>query len=291
MSDAPVFFISGASGKLGRRVVELLLERGHAGRIVAGTRTPEKLAGIAGIEARHSDYDDPKGLTAAASGADRVLLISHEFADENRLGRHLNAVAAVKEAGVGHIVYTSMPNPEPPSPIPFAGDHYGTEQAIKATGISHTLLRNIWYMENLLGSLPQVLKSGKWFSAAGDGTIAHATREDEARAAAGALLGASETSRTLTVTGPTLLTTRQIAAIASEVTGKPIEVIDVSDETLVGGLQQAGLPEPTAKLIASFDINTRLGRAAIATDAVEQLWGTKPTGVREFLTANKAALG
>jgi NAD(P)H dehydrogenase (quinone) len=275
---------------VGRRVVELLLERGQARHIIAGTRTPEKLAGLTGVEARRSDFDDPRSLTTAAKGADRVLLISHEFADEKRLGRHLNAVAAIKEAGVGHIVYTSMPAPEPPSPIPFAGDHYGTEQAIKATGIPYTLLRNIWYMENLLGSLPQVLASGRWFSAAGDGTIAHATREDEARAAAGALLARTNESRTLTVTGAELLTTRQIAAIATEVTGRPIEVIDVSDEALIAGLQQAGLPEPIARLIASFDTNTRLGRAAIVTDAVEGLWGTKPTSVREFLTANRAAL-
>jgi NAD(P)H dehydrogenase (quinone) len=283
-------FVSGASGKMGRRVVELLLERRYPGRIIAGSRTPETLVGFDGVEARKADYDDKDGYVAALAGVDRVLLISHEFADEKRLGRHLNAVAAAKSAGVKHIVYTSMPNPEPPSPIPFAGDHFGAEQAIKETGIGYTLLRNVWYAENLLGSLPPVLQSGKWFSATGEGKIAHATREDEARAAAGALVLGGP-SRTLTVTGPEALTTRQIAAIASEVTGKPIEVIDVTDEQLVAGLLQAGLPAPIAHLIASFDKNTRLGRIDMVTDTVEQLWGTKPASVRAFLEANRSALG
>jgi NAD(P)H dehydrogenase (quinone) len=229
-------------------------------------------------------------MVAAMKGADRALIISHEFADEKRLARHKAAVQAAKDAGVGHIVYTSMPNPDAESPVPFAGDHRGTEEAIKATGIPYTILRNAWYMENLLNALPPAIKSGTWYSASGEGRVTHVTREDCARAAAGALLAGGDESRTLTVTGPDALTAREIAAIASEVTGKPITVVDVTDEQSVAALKQAGLPEPVARLVASFDTNTRLGRIGTVTDTVEQLWGSKPEGVRAFITEHRAAL-
>jgi NAD(P)H dehydrogenase (quinone) len=287
MSDLPSLFVSGASGQLGRRVVELLKERSYAGEIVAGSRTPEK-AVFPGAETRHADFEDVPALTAALSGIDHMLLIS--ATGDHRIVIHGNAVKAAKAAGVKHITYTSMINPGPESPIPFWRDHYETEQAIKGSGIDHTILRVVWYADNLLGSLPQNLATGKWFSAAGDGRIAHAPREDCARAAAGALL-AGGASRTLDVTGPVALTTREIAAIATEVTGRPIEVVDLSEDQLAEGLKQAGVPEGVINgFILPFERNTRLGRIDRATDTVEQLWGSKPQTLKAFLTANKAAL-
>jgi NAD(P)H dehydrogenase (quinone) len=285
---AKSIFVSGASGKLGRRVVELLLEREYPGRIVAGSRTPETLADLRGVEVRKADIDDPPGLTAALEGVDRMLFIS--TGGDHRRERQVRAVAAIQAAGVEHIAYTSMPSPEPPSPIPFAGDHFGTEEAIKATGSSYTILRMAWYAENLLGSLPDAIKTSKWVSAAGEGRIAHPSREVCARAAAGALIADSDESRTFTVTGPIAYMTREIAAIASSIFARPIEVVDVDDAEFTQGLKQAGLPEPVAKLITAFETNTRLGRMEPATDAVEQLWGTKPQGLREFLEANRRAV-
>jgi NAD(P)H dehydrogenase (quinone) len=289
VTNPPTLFVSGANGKLGRRVVELLLERGYAGKIVAGSRNPDKLGNIPGVEIRKADYADRAGFTEALRDVDRVLLISTDVVGEVRQKLQASAVAAAKAAGVKHVVYTSMPNPEPGNPVPLAADHYATERAIKASGVDHTILRVTWYAENLLGSLPSALAMGKWFTSSGEGTIAHVAREDVARAAAGALL-AVDKSGTLTVTGPTALTTREIAAIATGVTGKPIEVVDVTDEQLEAGLRQAGLPADVAALLVSFDVNQRNGGFAVATDAVEQLWGTKPQPLREFLEANKAAL-
>ena len=129
-------------------------------------------------------------------------MISVDVVGEERERLHGSAVAAAKAAGVKHIVYTSMPYPEPGNPVPMAPGHYFTEQAIKASGMEYTILRMSWYTENLLQSLPQVLGSGKWFTATGAGTISHVTRDDTARAAAGALLSAHAGNRVLTVTGP-----------------------------------------------------------------------------------------
>ena len=289
MTTSPTLFVSGASGKLGRRVVELLLERGYDGRIIAGTRSPEKLADLKGLETRKADFTDVAGLTAALAGVDRMLIISTDVLG-TRLPQHLNAIAAAKAAGVKELIYTSMPTPEPPSAITFAPEHYGTEQGVIASGLKYTILRMTWYTEALLGSLPGYLKSGQWFTSAGDGKQSLVTREDCARAAAGALLRAS-TNEILTVTGPEALSNAEIAAIASEVTGKPLAVIPVTDEQLEQGAKAAGVPDFVVEhFIVPFDRNTREHKVEAVTTAVETLWGSKPTSVRDFLVAHKAAL-
>ncbi len=288
--DGPRLMVSGAGGHLGRRVVELLLEKGQD--VVAGSRDTGRIAelGARGVELRRVDFADPALLPQAFAGIDRLLIISTDVLDENRVRLHANAVAAAAAAGVGRIVYTSMANPEPGSPIPFAPDHYRTEQAIRASGVPHTILRNTWYTENLLQSLPQVVASGRWVTAAGEGRVAHVTREDCAQAAAGAL-AAADAKGVLTVTGPEALTTAELAAIATDVTGRPVAVVDVGDAEYAAGLRAAQLPEPVVQLIVAFDVNTRAGRIGDVTDAVEALAGRKPQSVRDFLAANRAALG
>ena len=181
-----------------------------------------------------------------------------------------------------------MPNPEPGSLIPFAPDHFETEQALKKSGLPHTILRVSWYAENLLRSLPSILSTGKWRSAAGDGRVANIARDDVARAAAAALIKAP--GGRFDLTGPELLTTRQIAAIIADVFGKKIEVVPVSDEQLLAGLVAAGVPRPFAELGVAFDANTRAGKIDIRSDAVAKLTGKPPASLRDVLAANKNAL-
>jgi NAD(P)H dehydrogenase (quinone) len=292
MANQPTLLVTGASGHLGRRAVELLLEA-KAGKIVAGTRDPSKIADLAakGAEIRKVDFDDA-ALFDAFKGIDRLLLISTDALDTpgKRLTQHKAAIEAAKKAGVKHIVYTSMPKPEPGSPIPFAPDHYGTEQALEQSGIGWTVLRNGWYQENLFHSLPQVLASGKWFSAAGDGKVAHVSREDAAYAAASALAKEPNGNARYDITGAELLTTNEIAKLASDATGKPIEVVNVTDEQLTQGMIAAGMPAFLAPVFASFDTNTRKGNIAIASGAVRELTGRAPRSLKQFFTANKEAL-
>ncbi|MER9351519.1 SDR family oxidoreductase [Mesorhizobium sp. M0227] len=289
--------VTGASGQLGRGVINHLLDtfKVPAARIIAATRNPENLTGLAarGVITRAADFDDTLSLEAAFKGADRVLIISTGEIDllhGKRLRQHENAVAAGKKAGVSHLLYTSMPNPEPVSPVLFANDHYGTEQAIKASGIPYTIFRNGWYQENLFMALPHAIASGKWYTSAGDGRMAHGARDDMAAAIAAGLVTVSNESKTYTLTGPQAYTTAEIAALVSEVTGKPLDVVQVPDEALTEGVKAAGVPEDFARIIVSFDANTRSGRIAMVTDAVETLSGRKSKTLKQFLEANKAAL-
>lgn len=292
MANQSTLLVTGASGQLGRRTVEILLEA-KAGNVIAGTRDPSKVADLAlkGAEVRKVDFDDP-ALAESLKGVDRLLLISTDALDTpgKRLAQHKAAIEAAKKAGVKHIVYTSMPKPEPGSPISFAPDHYGTEQALEASGIGWTVLRNGWYQENLLHSLPSALASGKWFSAAGDGKVAHVAREDAAYAAAAALATPPSGNARYDITGVELLTTKEIAKLASEATGKPIEIVNVTDEQLTQGMIAAGMPAFLAPVFASFDTNTRKGNIAIVSDAVRKLTGRAPRPLKQFFAANKEAL-
>ncbi len=284
------FLVTGANGKLGRHVTQLLLSA-KAGTVIAASRDPSKLADLAakGAQTRRADFDDPASLAEAFKGVDRLLLISTDgMAPGQRLAQHATAISAAKTAGVGHVIYTSMPKPET-SAVSFASDHLGTENTLKASGLAYTILRNSWYQENLFLALPPALKSGQWYSSAGDGKIPHIAHADCARAAAAALIQAP-VNQTFTLTGPERLTTQQIAALASAATGKPLAVIELTDEQLAEGMKHAGVPEGLIPMLVSFDTNTRQGGFDVLTNDVETLTGQKPTTLQAFFAANAQAL-
>ena len=286
--------VTGASGHLGRRVVHHLLETQNVapGSIVAGSRDPAKLADLAakGVETRAVDFD-AANLADAFAGIDRLLIVSTDALDtpDKRFIQHKAASAAAAKAGVKRLFYTSMPAPET-SAVTFAWQHRDTEAAVKATGIPHTIFRNGWYMENLFHSLPNALKSGQWYNAAGDGVIAHIARDDIARAIAAGLVSEQGDSRTYTLTGDTARTTTEIAALAAKATGKPLAVVSLTDEQLAGGMKAAGVPDFMIPTLVSFDTNTRDGHIAMVTGDFAKLTGRTPQSLDAFLTANKDAL-
>jgi NAD(P)H dehydrogenase (quinone) len=291
---AQKLLVTGASGKLGQLVLDALLTRGvSAANIIATTRDPSKLSAYAakGIEVRAADFNDAELTGKAFTGADRLALISTDALDDKgtRQKQQADAVAAAKAAGVKHIVYTSLPDAEN-SKVIFAPDHLNTEKAIKASGLAYTFLRNTWYQENLFMNLPQVLKSGHWYTSSGAGKIAHIAREDCAESIAAALASGSTESKTYTLTGAELRSTDEVAALASEVTGKPIEVIHLSDEQLAGGMKTAGVPEFLIPTLVSFDTAAREGNLGALTDDVETLTGRKPKPFRAFFEESKDAL-
>ena len=196
---------------------------------------------------------------------------------------------AARAAGVKHIVYTSLPDPEI-SKVIFAPDHLATEKAIRASGLSHTLFRNTWYQENMFMSLPQVLKSGQWYTSAGNGRIAHVARADCADAIAAALASGTTENATYTLTGDTLRTTDEIAALAGEITGKAIQVVHLTDGQLADGMKAAGVPDFLIPTLVSFDAATRAGHLGALTGDFEKLTGRKPRPFRAFFEENRAAL-
>ena len=287
--------VTGAAGHLGRAVLRHLLETSKvaAADIVAASRDPNKLADLAasGLETRTADFDDEAGLVKAFTGVDRVLIIStDELATPGkRITQHRNAVSAAKKASVKHIVYTSMPNPDK-SLVTFAPDHLGTEEAIKASGVAYTILRNSWYHDNYLMSMPHNLQVGKWYTSVGAGKITTISRDDCARAAAGALANPPAGSNIFTLTGSESLAANEIAARASAAAGKPLDVVDVTDEQLTQGLTGAGLPAFVVNMLVSADANIRAGNFEQVTSDYETLTGQKPQTLAAYFETQKAAL-
>lgn len=203
MSD--IILVTGASGHLGRAIINHLLDsQGVApSRIIAGSRDTSKLADLAakGVTVRTVDFDDAD-LSKAFAGADTVMLVSTDALDGagTRLRQHKAAIAAAKQAGAKRIGYASLPNADT-SKVSFAPDHLGSEEAIKATGVTYLIFRNNWYSENLFMSLPQAVKSGQWYTSAADGRTAFVARDDIAAAIAGALANPPASSVTYTLTG------------------------------------------------------------------------------------------
>ncbi|KQS72691.1 NAD(P)-dependent oxidoreductase [Rhizobium sp. Leaf371] len=287
--------VTGAAGQFGRLVLDELLASGQVAPadIVAASRDPAKLAayGEKGVTLRKADFDDAATLDAAFQGIDKALIISTDAlaVPGQRLSQHKNAVTAAKKAGVGRVFYTSLPNAAT-SAVSFAPDHLGTEEAIKATGLPYTILRNSWYMENLFLSVPTALQSGTWYTSAGDGKTSYVARADLAAATAAALLGDRTGNETLTLTGPVAYTNAEIADLVSEISGRPLAVVNLTDEQLAGGMEAAGVPAFLVPTLVSFDANARLGHIEIVTDSVETLTGRPSKNLRAFLEENKAAL-
>lgn len=283
--------VTGASGKFGGLVLtHLMTTLGISPtQIIATSRNPENLSDWAakGVQTRKADYNDPENLIEAFKGAKRLLLVSTDSLEGNvRLGQHLRAVEAAKAAGVEHILYTSLPEAED-SLISFAPDHLGTENAIKALGLKWTFLRNGWYFENLLFTIPAALASGALYTAAGDGKLAYISRSDLALAAASALVATSGVeNQTLTLTGSEVLTVEEVAHLISEKVQKPISVVQVPPEAIIEGAKSHGVPEFVAVMFASFDMATKAGQLGAVTPDFAKLTGKSPQPFSEWLDDN-----
>ncbi len=292
-NNQPTLLVTGASGHLGRRVVELLLESG-AGSIVAATRTPDKLADFSqrGVSVRYGSFDDPASLLEAFKGVDRLLLISTDMVDleGGRLKQHVNAVEAAEQAGVKQVVYTSLMNPGEDSPVRLAADHRGTEAALESSTMGWTVLRENIYTDMLLMSLGRAVQMGKLINAAGDGKTAYITREDCARVFAAVLAASFDGRRTLDITGSEALSQTELAEIATAVTGHPVIYVPVELETVIQGMTSVGVPRPVAEGYASFDTGIAQGKFSQVSNNVEELTGRKPTGVADFLAAHRDAI-
>lgn len=289
-SHQRTLLVTGASGHLGRRAVEHLLAHHRADRVVAGSRDPDKLAalGAAGAEARLVDFDRPETLADAFVGVDRVLIVSTDAAHTPgvRARQHAAAIAAARQVGVRHVVYTSLINAVPASVVTFSPDHVATECTLAESGLGYTILRNTLYAEVLLAGLKHALPAGQWFAAAGTGGVGYVTREDCAVSAAEALASKFEGRRTLTITGPEVVTHAQVAEIVTQITGRTLAYVPVTPEAVVAALTGAGFPSYLAEGLASFDAATAKGELALATSSVRELTGREPTSLRDFLLAN-----
>ena len=282
------FAVTASSGRLGRLVVEALLERGVApGDVVALARTPAKVDDLAarGVRVRRADHSEPATLGPALDGVDRLLLISGD-APGQRLAQHRNVVDAAVAAGVQRLAYTSILRADTTG-NPLAPDHRATEEAVAASGLAHTLLRNGWYTENYTDQLGQFLSTGEVVGSTGDGRVSAATRADYAAAAAAALLDGSAGDRVHELGGPAF-TLAELARTVTEVTGTPVAHRDLSTDEHVAHLRAAGLDEGTAGFVAALDASTARGELRTTSEDLQRLLGRPATPLADAVRAARA---
>lgn len=251
--------VTGASGQLGRLVMEGLLARVPAENIVAAVRSPAKVADLAvrGVVVRIADYAKPETLDTAFAGVDRLLLISSSEVG-GRVPQHRNVIDAARRAGVGLVVYTSILHADT-TPLGLGEEHRATEALLRASGLPHVILRNGWYTENYLASLPGALQQGAFVGSAGDGRIASAARADYAAAAVAVLTGEGHAGKVYELAGDTAYTLAELAAEVRRQTGRQIGYTDLPQAEFRAVLVGAGLPEPIADLLADSDAGASRG--------------------------------
>lgn len=277
--------ITGATGQFGSIVVETLLQTVPVENLAVSVRNPEKAAHLKekGIDVRHGDFDQPETLAEAFADIDRLLLVSTDGDNETRIRQHQAAVEAAKQAGVSFIAYTSVAKADE-STLPLAKVHRETEKAIKESGIAYALLRNNWYVENEAGTVQGVLHGAPWLNPTGDAKISWALRSDYAQAAAVVLAGKGHENTVYELAG-TPRTQNELAAIASNVLKKDVEVVNVDDTGFKEALSGAGLPGFVVEMLVEMQEPIRQGSLNVESTDLEKLLGRKIQPLDVFVQA------
>lgn len=269
--------ITGASGQLGRLVIEQLLSSIPANELVAIVRNPAKVPDytLRGIKVRRADYNDSSALTAAFHGVDKLLLISSSEIGQ-RVAQHGRVIDAAKHAGVKQIVYTSLLHADR-SPLGLAAEHVATEKRLAQSGIDYVLLRNGWYSENYLAALPAALQHGVFIGSAGEGKIAAAARADYATAAAEVLRRHHQSGKIYELAGDQSWTLSELVAEINGQAGSALSYCNLSEADYTSALLAAGLPETLAAMLADSDIGAAQGGLFDDSHQLSQLIGRETT--------------
>jgi len=284
-----MILVTGATGQFGRQAIQSLLDKGvNAKEIIALVRNAEAAADIqqSGVGIAIGDYDNYPSLVNAFKGVEKVLFVSGSDVAK-RLAQHENVINAAKEAGVQHIVYTSFQRKDESEASPLwivAQSHIATENALMASGIAYTLLRNNLYMDFLPGFIgEQVLESGTVFVPAGTGKISAVLRSEMAEGAATILITPNHEGKTYDFSNTASVSYHDIVATLSEISGKEINYVSPSPEDYVQALTGFGLPAEAIGIFTGFAVAQALGELDVVSTDLEQLLGRKPVSVELFL--------
>jgi NAD(P)H dehydrogenase (quinone) len=277
--------VTGATGALGTHVIDHLLKRVPAAEIVALARDLQKATPLAakGVNVRHFDYTQPDHLAEALDDVTDLLLISGN-AVGSRFTQHQAVIDAAKYAGVRRLVYTSVLD-APNSINPVAPEHVQTEAYLAESGIPHVLLRNGWYSENHQSDVDSAAATGSILTSAPLGSrLATAARTDYAEAAA-VVLTTPDAKASYELSGDVAWTHEDLAAIASDLLGKPVEVAHVDAATQTEILTGAGLDAGVVGFIVGVDAAIAAGELGAQSGELSALIGRPTTPLKDSLHA------
>lgn len=280
--------ITGATGQLGRLVINALLKKVPASEIIAVVRSPEKAQDLQalGVALRTADYNQPQTLQGAFAGVQKVLLISSSEVGQ-REAQHRAVIDAAKAAGVSFIAYTSLLHADT-SPLGLGVEHRATEALLQASGIPYALLRNGWYSENYAASIAPALAHHAFIGAAGNGRIASAAREDYAAAAAEVISRDDQAGKVYELAGDDSYTLAEFSAEIARQSGEQVEYVNLPPAEFSTALIGAGLPAPLAELLADSDAGAAQGALFDDSHTLSKLIGRPTTPFAAVIKATLA---
>jgi len=280
--------VTGATGQLGRLVIEALRKKIAADHIVATVRSPAKAGDLAalGVVVREADYNKPETLAAAFKGVDKVLLISGSEVGQ-REAQHRAVIDAAKAAGVKFIAYTSLLHTDT-SPLSLGIEHRATEAMLAASGVPYALLRNGWYTENYAASIAPALAHNVFLGAAGEGRISSAARQDYAEAAAEVMVRDDQAGKVYELAGDDSYTLAEFAAEIAAQSGEKVDYVNLPQAEFAAALKAAGLPAPLADLLADSDVGVAQGGLFDDSRTLSQLIGRPTTAYQDVIRATLA---
>ncbi|GAA1964657.1 NAD(P)H-binding protein [Amycolatopsis minnesotensis] len=287
-----MIMVTGASGQLGRAVVDNLLDRVPAEQIAVSVRDTGKLADLRqrGVRVRHGDFGDPKTLDTAFEGASTVLIVSVNKLGDEAVRNHRDAIAAATAAGAKRLFYTSHRGMNPASAFPPCVNHAATEDVLKESGTAFTALRNGFYASTVPMLLRQALATGE-LRVPEDGAVAWTAHADLAEAAASLLIDGGFDEATPPLTGPAAVAMHEVAAIASDITGRTIRRVVVSDDEYRETLLAAGVPAARADMLVGMFTASRHGDFGPAGPALATVLGRPATSIEDYLREALPAAG
>ncbi|MBU2327169.1 MAG: NAD(P)H-binding protein [Alphaproteobacteria bacterium] len=285
-----MLIVTGASGKLGRKVVENLLLHVSAGDIGISVRDPNKVSDMEarGVRVRQGDFSDAASLRHAWAGAKRLFLISSNAAATggNPLQQHATAISVARQIGVERIFYTSQISSSATSLFPPGRDHAATEAMLAESGIAWTALRHGFYAASALMMNKPGFDAGR-LDGPEDGKIAWVTHDDLAAADAKLLVGNDVIDGpTAPLTGSECLDLADLAHVAEEFLGKTISRTVISEESAKANAQAAGIPEGSVAVMLGYYRAARAGEFAVTDLALSRILGRAPESMRTFLQSN-----
>ncbi|MGI4735501.1 MAG: SDR family oxidoreductase [Janthinobacterium lividum] len=279
--------VTGATGGLGKVVIETLLQTERPDQLAVLARDPAKAADLQaqGVAVHQGDYDDYASLTAAFAGVEKLFLVSGNDLP-NRVRQHTNAINAAKAAGVQHVVYTSFQRKteDGSSAATFIAEaHLATEKLLEASGLTYTILKNALYLEVLPLFMGPVLETGTLYLPAGDGRCVYASRTDLGVAGARVLTTPGHDNQRYDLAGTESLSFADIAQLLSELSGKKIAYVSPTAEEFGTQLLSAGVPAGAIQMTSGFSVAIEQGEFDFPSPTLAELLGHAPESARDFL--------
>jgi uncharacterized protein YbjT (DUF2867 family) len=280
-----MIIVTGATGQLGSRIVDQLLERVPADTVGVSVRDADRAAGLAdrGVRVRVGDFTDPATLAHAFEGADQVLVVSAAIRGDGAVAANTAAIEAARDAGASRVLYTSHQAAAKDSLFAPQHTHAVAEELLAGLDVPFTALRNGFYASTLGHYIGAALKTGR-LVVPQDGPVSWTAHADLAEAAAVALVDEGVLDGvSAPLTASDMLDFAEVATILSDLTGRTIDRIVADDDDWRAAVITGGLPAPAADFTLGLFRAARRGEFAVTDPTLEKLIGRPPTSAREVL--------